>query len=87
MDRQLLPHDVAEPGPVRDNGPYATADQARAQVSAISRGIPNADDLGPGLALSEALLLAGVDVTAYERQTLTELSQQLDPATAQVIAG
>lgn len=83
MDRQPL----GEPSPVRDPGPYASAQQALEQVNATTYGIPHADTLASGLVLREALLLGGVTLTEYETHALDTLADQLDPATAQVLAG
>lgn len=90
MDRQLLPQDVTDPSPVRDIGPYLSADQARAQLTATTYGIPAAS-AAPGfhgeLVLAEALMLAGVQVTGWEDVQRQEIVHTLSPETVQVIAG
>ena len=90
MDRQLLPQDDTEPSPLRDLGPYLSADQARAQLTATTYGIP-ADHAAPGfhgeLVLAEALMMTGVQVTGWEDIQRQEIVRTLSPETVQVIAG
>jgi hypothetical protein len=83
---------MSEPTPIRDNGPYESADQAREQWGAVTFGIPRAE--GPageaalsGVVLSEALMIAGVQPSEYERDALAELAGSVCPAVAQVVAG
>jgi hypothetical protein len=82
---------TSEPTPIRDNGPYRDHAQARAQFAATAYGIPAGDTAQlsavAALLLAEALLLAGVQTTQYEDQHRDTIARQLDPETAQVIAG
>ena len=76
---------------MRDNGPYRDADQARAQFAAVTVGIPvevDADLDGLRLlVLVEALAVAGIEVTDFERDILSQLATMIDSAAAQVLAG
>jgi hypothetical protein len=82
---------TTEPTPLRDNGPYATDSQARAQFEATAHGIPvhTERDLSAVAAMTirEALMLTGVELTDYERRELDGLAVVVGPETCQVIAG
>lgn len=75
---------------MRDIGPYESIEQARAQIAATTHGIPATDSargfIGE-LVLMEALLLAGVQISAWEDVVRQEVVAALSPEAAQVIAG
>jgi hypothetical protein len=75
-----------EPSPIRDNGPYPSSAAARAQFDAVAFGVPGDPAAASGLVLGEALMMAGVQPSDFERGVLVDLGR-LDPATVQVIAG
>jgi hypothetical protein len=79
-----------EPSPIRNVGPFESADEAHAQASAATYGIPSGDAV-PGFAgeliLMEALMLGGVQVSAYEDIERATLVRMISPEVAQVIAG
>jgi hypothetical protein len=75
---------MSDGNPIRDNGPYLNADQARAQYDAVAHGIP-AHMLG-AVHIPEALMLAGVATSPYEHAQL-ETVASLPPEVVQVIAG
>ena len=76
---------------MRDKRPYRNRPQARTQFAATAHGIPvlSTEHLAavPSLGLTEALLLAGVQVTECEAGERDALARRLDPHTIQVIAG
>lgn len=78
---------MTEPTPRRDPGPYRTSDQARAQFEAITYGIPGDRERLAVMAICEALAIARVGLTEYERDALAELADLVGPETCQVIAG
>ncbi|MEV0734287.1 hypothetical protein [Polymorphospora sp. NPDC050346] len=82
---------TTEPSPLRDNGPYGSHTQARAQFAAVSHGIPTPTTghlaSVSSLVLAEALMLTGVDTTPFEDQARDSIARTLDPETVQVIAG
>jgi hypothetical protein len=82
---------TGEPTPIRDNGPYRDHGQARAQYAATAYGIPTRTTemlaAVSSMALAEALLMTGVDVTPFETEQRDAIARQLDPHTVQVIAG
>lgn len=82
---------TTEPTPVRDNGPYATAEQSRAQFEATTYGIPvrTGRDVAELAAMTvrEALMMTGVELTDYERAEVDGLAAVVGPETCQVIAG
>lgn len=61
---------TGEPTPVRDNGPYLDLAPARAQFDAVAFGIPTPTTQAltavSSMVLSEALLLAGVELSDFE---------------------
>jgi hypothetical protein len=79
-----------EPSPIRNVGPFESADEARAQVEANMFAIPQAHT-APGFAgelvLMESLMMAGVQVSAYEDVERATLVRMISPEVAQVIAG
>ncbi|MDG9679028.1 hypothetical protein [Micromonospora sp. DH14] len=81
---------TTEPTPLRDNGPFATPDQARAQLAATTHGIPPGSvephDLA-AMPIREALMLTRVELTDFERAQVAALGRVLDPEACQVIAG
>lgn len=72
--------------PIRDNGPYESAEQARAQVDAALYGIPDKSQY-TGLVLLEALAVTRVQHSDYEHQQISEIAHRLPPELVQVIAG
>lgn len=78
-----------EPSAIRDVGPYESIEQARAQLDAVLHGIPGMD--APGAAgevvVTEALLLAGVQISGWEDVQRREIMRAVSPEDAQVIAG
>jgi len=73
-----------EPTPIRDNGPYLDAKQARAQFDATTYAIPPV--MAKSVILPEALALGWVDLSEYEERVRDHLCNELDPETLQVIA-
>lgn len=84
-----VPDSASEPTWQRDLGPYESVEQARAQVEAVTYGLPG--EWAPGakgeLVLMEALTMAGVQVSAYEDVERDTLVRMVSPEVAQVIAG
>lgn len=81
---------MAEPTPIRDNGPYESAEQAQAQFLAQSFGIPDPRDGSlANLVVREACLLTGVEVSGFEERWLIDEASRyrIDSVTAQLIAG
>ncbi|WP_433304784.1 hypothetical protein ACQP2F_16235 [Actinoplanes sp. CA-030573] len=79
-----------EPAGRRDLGPYQSADQARAQLTAIIQAIPAAErDLSVAgeVVLVEALLLVGVTMSGWEDAVRQRIVHSLPPEAAQVVAG
>jgi hypothetical protein len=81
----------AEPTHRATTARNANHGQARAQFTAITHGIP-IDDTAEvsglsSLVLAEALLMTGVQTTAYENQQRDAIARIVDPETAQLIAG
>lgn len=76
--------------PIRDNGPYLTADQAAAQFDSVSFNVPPGALSGAearGMVFFEALLVTGATPSDFERLVVTQLSRTCNSVTAQVIAG
>jgi hypothetical protein len=81
---------MSEPTPIRDNGPYDSAEQAIKQFLAQTHGIPGTPDELSGVVLREALLLAKVDLGAFfELEYMSTFLKAAwgDPVMAQIIAG
>jgi hypothetical protein len=80
-----------EGNPVRDSGPFVDSDQARAQFDAITHGVPvtTMQDLHGlhDLVLIESTVVAGVELSTFERDTLGRVGEVCDSETVQVIAG
>jgi hypothetical protein len=82
---------TAEPTAIRDNGPYVTAAQARAQFEAETFGIP-AETVADIRAMAEmsvrnALLMTGVEISECEAGYLASIVRATDVESAQIIAG
>ena len=82
---------LPEPSPVRDNGPYLTDEQARAQWEATRYGMPT-PSVRYGKAwtaevITEALLGTGVEVSDNERAHIMQLGETMSPETCQIING
>ncbi len=71
--------------PFRDNGPVGDYEQALAQFRAQTHGLPEAIKRSYGVSsvLVEALFMAGITATEYERRQL----EQLNPEQAVIVAG
>lgn len=80
---------MAEPTPIRDNGPYDSERAALAQVEAVLFGLPAtaADAHGPRMVLLEALMASGVELSPYEQRATAELALLTTPGLVQVVAG
>ncbi len=80
---------VAEPSPIRDNGPYAGPDQALKQYAAVTHGIPGTSDQMCAMIVREALLMTGVGVSnSFEIDYLDAfMERHADPIMAQIITG
>jgi hypothetical protein len=76
-----------EPSPTRDNGPYPTRLAAASQVEAITHGIPCDDQMKVEIAIREALLICGVELSGYEEIFVAHIGALLQPAAAQVFCG
>lgn len=79
-----------EGNPMRDNGPFLDADQARAQFAAVTYGMPgvrSGSSLGSQLVMGEALTVTGLLVSGYESDEMVRLCVDLPAETVQVIAG
>ena len=81
---------MIEPTAIRDNGPYRSADQARAQIDATLHGIPEAHT-APGFAgeliLMNALLMTGVQISSWEDVQRQSILAAVPTEAVQVIAG
>lgn len=76
--------------PMRDNGPFLDADQAHAQFSAATHGLPgvrSGSSLGSQLVIGEALMMTGALPSGYESDEMVRVCVDLPPETVQVIAG
>jgi hypothetical protein len=85
-----LAGEVGKLTPIRDNGPYDSAEQAIKQFLAQTHGIPGTPDELSGVVLREALLLAKVDLGAFfelEYMSVFLKAAWGDPVMAQIIAG
>lgn len=77
---------IGPEGPARrDVGPFTDATQATNQFTAQMHGMPTAVAYGPGpmMVVSEACLMAGLELTDYEQHELRGLSCQ----SAVIVAG
>lgn len=81
-----------EPTPMRDNGPYKSAEQARAQFDAVAFGLamantPHGRRVLARMAVDEVLVATGVQLGDFDDVVLEELAGVLSPEQAQVVAG
>lgn len=76
--------------PVRDNGPFVDAAQARAQFDAAATGMPahaTVTTLAAQMVIGEALLMTDVFPSGYESDELVRMAVELPVESIQVIAG